>query len=161
MRILSSRCRKFVYTVTTPSPAAVDLDPLSIGTVNRFDECLFLMVGAEREDVRLGSRPVKVIRRTMTKTAAQCVVINGFSHLAHPCDRPHAETALDVLQTLTAALQGRGISVHLMPFGWNKRWTAEVLDGEWEQRVDYLTPSPLSSQHAAGPTSPMRHHAPI
>ncbi len=163
MRILSSRCRTFAYTITTPSRVAMELGPAVIGTVNRFDGCLFLMVGVERDDIRLGSRPVKTIRRIAAKTDAQCVVINGFSHLAHPGIRPDVDTARGVLDRLVEGLQARSLRVHLMPFGWNKQWTADVLDGEWEQRMDHLTPS-VPHSHAVRATtlpSPPRDRTPI
>ncbi len=147
MRILSSRCRTFVYTVTTPSQVAIELGSTVIGTTNRFDDCLFLMVGVERGDSRLGSRPVKSIRRIAAKTDARCIVINGFSHLAHPSIRPDVDTARGVLDRLIEGLEARSLRVHLMPFGWNKQWTADVLDGEWEQRMDHLTPA-IPRNHA-------------
>ncbi|MFI6361151.1 hypothetical protein ACIBG0_00230 [Nocardia sp. NPDC050630] len=43
-----------------------------------------------------------------------------------------------MLTNLAESLQARGACVHLMPFGWNKRWQADVLDGEREQRVVHV-----------------------
>lgn len=56
----------------------------------------------------------------------------------HPGERSDVPTALTVLTGLAESLEARGVRVHLMPFGWNKRWQADVLDGEWEQRVVHL-----------------------
>jgi len=138
MRIVSNRCRTFEYTVTTASPVAVSLEPAAIGVTNSFSDCLLLMVGVERGDCSASKAATKIVRRIASKTDASHIVINGFSHLANPGERSDVPTALTVLTDLAESLQARGASVHLMPFGWNKRWQADVLDGEWEQRVVHL-----------------------
>lgn len=48
---------------------------------------------------------------------------------------------LRILQSLVDLLEQNALTVHTMPFGWNKRWHADVLDGEWEQRVTHLQAS--------------------
>ncbi|MEU0503394.1 threonyl-tRNA synthetase editing domain-containing protein [Nocardia sp. NPDC005998] len=138
MKILSSRCRTFEYTVTTASPVAVSLEPAAIGVTNSFSDCLLLMVGVERGDSPPSKAAIKIVRRIASKTDASHIVINGFSHLATPGERSDVPTALTVLASLAESLEARGVLVHLMPFGWNKRWQADVLDGEWEQRVVHL-----------------------
>jgi hypothetical protein len=138
MKIFSSRCRTFEYTVTTASPAAVDLESAAIGVPNTFSDCLLLMVGVERDDSTSSKAAAKIVRRIASKTNASHIVINGFSHLATPGERSDVPTALTVLTSLAECLRARGARVHLMPFGWNKRWQADVLDGEWEQRVVHL-----------------------
>ncbi len=140
MRILSQRCRTFTYTVTTAGPCAVPLDVSTLGIPRPFTDCLALHIGVEKGDhTRVGDAG-KAVRRIVAKTAATDVVINGFSHLADPALRGDATTAMEVLATLTERLAGKGHRVHLMPFGWNKRWSAEILDGEWEQRMVHLPP---------------------
>ncbi len=138
MRILSQRCRTFTYTVTTAGPCAVPLDVSSLGIAHPFTDCLVLHVGVEMEDRARVGDAAKAVRRIIAKTGATDVVINGFSHLADPAQRGNAPTAVEVLNALTERLVGRGERVHLMPFGWNKRWSAEILDGEWEQRMVHL-----------------------
>ncbi|WP_433683896.1 threonyl-tRNA synthetase editing domain-containing protein [Nocardia sp. CA-119907] len=138
MKILSSRCRTFEYTVTTASPAAVDLESTAIGVPKTFSDCLLLMVGVERGDSASSTAAAKIVWRIASKTDAAHIVINGFSHLATPGERSDIPTALHVLADLAESLEARGAHVHLMPFGWNKRWHADVLDGEWEQRVVHL-----------------------
>jgi hypothetical protein len=86
------------------------------------------------------------VRRIAAKTAASGIVINGFAHLAAPGRRSDIETAVQVLANLVEHLEKRGAPVHLMPFGWNKRWQADVLDGEWEQRMVHL-PESAGSDH--------------
>jgi hypothetical protein len=138
MKIFSSRCRTFEYTVTTASPAAIELEPTAIGATNSFSDCLVLMVGVERRDSASSEAATKAVRRIAAKTEASHIVINGFAHLANPGERSDIPTARDVLAGLAERLTERGERVHLMPFGWNKRWQADVLDGEWEQRVVHL-----------------------
>lgn len=137
MRILTIRCRRFEYEVTSASSAAVPLEPHQIRTEHTFDACLFLMVGVEHGDLEVIKSAAKMVRRVANKTMARHVAINGFSHLADPEARPGADTAGSTLRQLAECLSEH-IDVHLMPFGWNKRWSADVLDGEWEQRVLYV-----------------------
>ncbi|MEU4340825.1 threonyl-tRNA synthetase editing domain-containing protein [Nocardia sp. NPDC023852] len=141
MKIFSSRCRTFEYTVTTASPSAIWLEPAKVGVAQSFSDCLALMIGVERGDLSSLSVATKMIRRVVTKTDATSIVINGFSHLATPGNRSDVAISKEVLSSLSARLEARGERVHLMPFGWNKRWNADVLDGEWEQRVIHL-PAP-------------------
>ncbi len=96
------------------------------------------MVGVERGDSTSSTAAAKIVRRIASKTDASHIVINGFSHLATPGERSDIPTALHILTNLAESLQARGAHIHLMPFGWNKRWQADVLDGEWEQRVVHL-----------------------
>lgn len=140
MRILSQRCRTFTYTVTTASPCAVPLDISFRGVAHPFTDCLAIHVGVETGDLTRVGDATKSIRRIIAKTAATAVVLNGFSHLADPALRGDVPTAMEVLAALTDRLAAKGERVHLMPFGWNKRWTAEILDGEWEQRIVHLLP---------------------
>jgi len=140
MRILSQRCRTFTYTVTTAGPCAVPLDVSFLGVARPFTDCLALHIGVEKGDHTRVNDATKSIRRIIAKTAATDVVLNGFSHLADPARRSDVPTAIEVLAALTERLAGKGERVHLMPFGWNKRWSAEILDGEWEQRVVHLLP---------------------
>ncbi|WP_216899703.1 threonyl-tRNA synthetase editing domain-containing protein [Nocardia alni] len=138
MRILSQRCRTFTYTVTTAGPCAVPLDVAILGIPHPFTDCLVLHIGVEKgDDARVGDA-VKSVRRIIAKTAATDAVINGFSHLADPAQRGDVPMAMGVLDALTERLADKGTRVHLMPFGWNKRWSAEILDGEWEQRMVHL-----------------------
>ncbi|WP_328411175.1 threonyl-tRNA synthetase editing domain-containing protein [Nocardia sp. NBC_00403] len=163
MRIYSSRCHTFEYTVTTPSPAAIDLEPAALGVTNTFSDCLLLMVGVERGDLSFSKVATKNVWRIAAKTHATCIVINGFAHLASPGERSDVPTALSVLSNLAERLQQRGVQVHLMPFGWNKRWQADVLDGEWEQRVVHLPTASANhdGQHSAAPETTLRIDARI
>jgi hypothetical protein len=147
MKIFISRCRTFEYTVTTAGPSAVKLEPTKLGVPQSFAHCLALMIGVERGDLSSLSLATKMIRRVVTKTDATSIVINGFSHLATPDNRPDVSVAEKVLSDLSDRLERRGERVHLMPFGWNKRWRADVLDGEWEQRVIHL-PAPSTNTSA-------------
>ncbi|MGF6889576.1 hypothetical protein ABIA39_009041 [Nocardia sp. GAS34] len=159
MKILSQRCATLEYTVTTASSAAVMLDSVNIGELQEFSDCLFLLVGVERSDLGVARRAAKVINRIANKTGAIGIVINGFSQMADPHEHCDGPTAQRVLAVLAELLSARGWDVHTMPFGWNKQWTAQVLDGEWEQRVTHLPASNTASnnQSEAVTTRAVRH----
>jgi hypothetical protein len=154
MRILSQRCRTLTYRVTTASPCAIPLDDTVRGVTHLFTDCLLLHAGVEQGDRSRIGDAAKSVRRILTKTGADAIVINGFSHLGDPARRSDVPTAMEVLTALSERLAARGVTVHLMPFGWNKRWSADVLDGEWEQRVVHLPSGPsavIGGGSCAGP----------
>ncbi|MEV6340990.1 threonyl-tRNA synthetase editing domain-containing protein [Nocardia vinacea] len=132
--VVDAEHRASEYTGTTARPAAVDLESAAIGVPDTFSDCLPLMVGVERGDSASSMAAAKIVRRIASKTDAAHIVINGFSHLATPGERSDIPTVLHVLANLADSLEARGAGVHLMPFGWNERWQADVLDGEGTAR---------------------------
>lgn len=140
MKILSQRCRSFRYLTTTPSAATCV--PLAVSDINRpraFVHCLVLWVGVEESDMSVLLGAAKAIRRIARKTNSETIVVNGFAQLADPTLAASPTEAARTLDSLATNLAKNDWSVHLMPFGWNKTWQAEVIDGEWEQRLTHLS----------------------
>lgn len=140
MNILSQRCRTLNYAVTTPSSAAMPLEPDIPGVTHEFGECLLLLIGVERGDSTFARAAAKAIRRIARKTDTTWIVINGFSHLTRPGHECDTTTARTVLARIAEHLRDHDFAVHMMPFGWNKTWRMEVRDGEWEQRMTRFPP---------------------
>ena len=139
MRILSHQCRRFTYSVTSPSLASATAPTNGVEELV-FSNCLLLLVGVEAGDAAVTTKAAKAIARITRKTDASLVVINGFSQMADPRSHCDPVQAQQILHTLAELLHQRGLDIHQMPFGWNKRWSADVEGGEWQQRVTHITP---------------------
>lgn len=136
MKIYALRCVTMSYCVTTPSKVAVDLDTDVIGRWLQFPDSLHLQIAVEQGDAARLSAAAKAIRRVVRMTEPTRLVINGFAGFAAPDARPEHEAARTVLADLVDRLTSRpdDVPCHWAPFGWNKRFNLDVLDGEWKQR---------------------------
>ncbi|MFE3960100.1 hypothetical protein ACFXPS_38735 [Nocardia sp. NPDC059091] len=142
MRITTSRCRTFDYTVTRPSPCAVGLGAVQLGSTYRFSDCLVATIEMEHGDRVLGSAVARAIRRIATHSDAAMIVIDGY--LRPPSMRERESQgadlltdladALDLLTDINAQLSRGNDDVHVMPFGWHIRARADVLSGAFGQR---------------------------
>jgi len=145
MRLFSQYCRTLEYAVAIADAPAVPLDAEDIGRVHSFEECLMVMVGVEQGDADTSrvSAAAKAVNRICrnTQVTPKRVVLNAFAGLADRricADPAEADAAV---AALADRLKARGHDVHVMPFGWNKEWSATVAPGVWEQRVVELKPS--------------------
>jgi hypothetical protein len=163
MRIVTDRCRTYQYTVTTPAPGAIDLDPSTIGARHVFFDCLLVTVCVDPGDPPLTGMAARIVHRIVYDTDAAMVVVNGFARPPARAEQTRLSAdfdvliadALDVLTELTERLEERGERAHLMPFGWNKSCRIETLEGPGAQDILHLTrrgisPSPPFS-NLAGP----------
>lgn len=128
MRITSSRCRAFEYTVTAPAACAVELDAAAIGVAHSFTDCLVVSIALERgEDLAFIDEAARAILRLATTDGAASIVIDGsFRPLPRragdwPCRDVLVELAdaLDSVAEIARRLVVAGARVHLMPFGWH------------------------------------------
>lgn len=139
MRLFSQYCRTLEYAVAIADAPAVPLEADDIGRVHSFEECLMVMVGVEQGDgaasrVSAAAKAVNRICRN-TQVTPKRVVLNAFAGLADCHRRADPAEAVATVAALAARLIARGHDVHVMPFGWNKEWSASVAPGVWEQRV--------------------------
>lgn len=139
MRLFSQYCRNLEYAAAIADAPAVPLDSGDIGRVHSFEGCLLVMVGVELGDgvasrVSAAAKAINRICRN-TQVAPKLVVLNAFAGLADRHMRADPAEAVEVVAGLAARLTARGHDVHVMPFGWNKQWSASVAPGVWEQRV--------------------------
>jgi hypothetical protein len=131
--------------VTTPSPAAVDLEA-GQGREGEFVDCLLLQVSVESDDQQSTvACAAKMIRRIARMTQAKQVLINGFAGFANPARRPDPAAAIAVLTALHDRLACAGLPVYSAPFGWEKSWHMEIHPGEWQQRVARPKPPPVGT----------------
>lgn len=135
MRIISSRCRAFEYTVTAPAACAVDLDAAMVGVVNSFTDCLAVSIALERgaDPAFVGAATRTILGWATCAGLAQIVVNGDFrppprAECDWPCRDVLAELA-DALDSVTAIVQRlskAGARVHLIPFGWHTDVRADV-----------------------------------
>ena len=144
MIIFSQLCDHLAYAPQTPSKVAVPLPAALVGREHRAEHCLYLQIGVEHDDQRTLSTAIKAIRRIARRTDAKSLVINGFAGLAAPQRAADAEQARLVLAAMAARLENAGWQLVVMPFGWNKTLTLQVVSGEWAQRVTHLRPRTLA-----------------
>ncbi|GAB2452555.1 hypothetical protein [Nocardia tengchongensis] len=142
MRIITSRCHAFEYTVTAPSPCAIGLDTAQVGAVNRFSDCLVVTIAMEHGDRAVGSVAVKLIRRIAAQTGATAIVVDGYlrppsrSESARPRIDVLAELAdaLDLLTEIADLLVSEGGRIHVIPFGWRASTHADIANSAHAQR---------------------------
>ncbi len=137
MRIVGNRCRTVEYTVTTPSPCAIDIERSVIGARRCFHDRLLVTIGVDRGDRALAGTVVRLVQRIVTESDAGPIVVEGFACLPRPHERNSTPAgfdalseladALDVLAEVTERLEERG--EHVMPFGWYKNCRVDPLDG--------------------------------
>ncbi|MEU6583355.1 threonyl-tRNA synthetase editing domain-containing protein [Nocardia sp. NPDC046763] len=146
MRIITSSCHTFEYTVTTPSPCAVGLSTTEIGVAHRFSDCLVVTIEVEHGDHVLSNAAVKVIRRVMTQTGAAGIVVDGYLKPPTGSRRTRLGSdllleladSLDLLAEITSRLAGEYERIHVMPFGWYRNAEAELTSGACGRRSIHL-----------------------
>ncbi|MBB5912834.1 hypothetical protein BJY24_001701 [Nocardia transvalensis] len=145
MRIYANRCHSFDYRITAAHPCAVDLEPTAVvGATRPFFDCLVLAIGVDRGDLAVTETAATIVKCIAAQTDSGYIVIDGFARWAmagRGATNPDIDVltgladALDVLSELVERLEERGELVHQMPFGWNTVRHADVMDGEWSNRV--------------------------
>jgi hypothetical protein len=158
VRIISTRCSLFEYTVTAKGPCAVDTAS-AIGVHRYFHDCLRVTVGVAHGDLALAGAAVRTVQRIVAETGAGPVVIDGVAHLPMSGDLMSAATDVDVLSALadtldvlveiTERLEERGERVHLMPFGWHKSSHTRAVAGAAAQRIIHLAANGKSERTGA------------
>ncbi|MFI7668120.1 hypothetical protein [Nocardia sp. NPDC049526] len=152
MRGVGSRWRSFEYVLVAAGPCAVAVDPATVGSTQRFVDCLVVRVVVEPGDCPLTAEAVRAIRYLCLVSEAAHIVIAGIPHCttsgsrftpeADPLDvLTHIADTLDVLSDLAAQLRQYGERVHLMPFGWNVACRAEKSARQWDLPSVAVSPS--------------------
>ncbi|WP_433759023.1 hypothetical protein [Nocardia sp. CA-135398] len=149
---VGSRWRSFEYALVAAGPCAVAVDPATVGSTQRFVDCLVVRVVVEPGDCPLTAEAVRAIRYLCLVSEAAHIVIAGTPHCTTSGSRftpeadsldvlTHVADTLDVLSDLAAQLGQYGERVHLMPFGWNVACHAEKSARQWDLPSVAVSPS--------------------
>ena len=118
MRLLILHVTRFAYTATQKGRSTI-VEPLEART-SVFEDGLLLLASAESGDAQsagaVAAKAADEVARLAGQLGVTRALVHPFAHLfAEPAP---LETAVELLDRLTAELSARGLEASRSPFGW-------------------------------------------
>ena len=122
MRLLILHVSRFSCTATQKGRSRL-VEPLAERTTV-FEDGLLILAAAESGDERMMERVVSEASQELAQLAEQVGASRALVHpFAHLFGEPTSmETAVELLEALRQALEGRGLEASRSPFGWFFSW---------------------------------------
>ncbi|MFE3262331.1 hypothetical protein ACFXPS_43740 [Nocardia sp. NPDC059091] len=153
MRIFSYRCHAYEYTLSRPSPWAVELPPAAVATSASFGECLFVAVTVEHGDSGLAPLAADLIQRIAEESTANSIVIDGRFSPARTDGADFLSELADALDLIAEIAERAASTVpaSLIPFGWSSRTRGVVVSDDHPRRLIHLWPTAIRELSESAP----------
>lgn len=144
MKILQLHCDEVEYKpVKKEIPSAED----SSTEARLIKDCVLMLVSVEEgDDESVIEQSIKEVEKTSAQLKCDSFVVYPYAHLSSQLSTP--SVAKDVLAKLEKRIEGLGLSVHHVPFGWNKSLSMKVKGHPLAEQSKMF--SPIAVHETAG-----------
>ncbi|HYB02897.1 MAG TPA: threonine--tRNA ligase [Nitrososphaerales archaeon] len=122
MKVLQLHCDEVEYKpIRKEIPSAEDTST----ETRLIHDCVLLLISVEEgDDDSVVEQCVLEVEKAQGQLKCDSFVIYPYAHLSNRLTSPYA--AKEILEKLEKKVEGLGISVHHVPFGWNKAFSMKV-----------------------------------
>jgi threonyl-tRNA synthetase len=136
LKILQLHCDEVEYRpVKKEIPSAEDTTTES----RSIRDCVLLLVSVEEgDDDSVVRQCVNEVEKTSHQLKCNSFVLYPYAHLSSRLSSP--QVAIDLLNRLESRMNGLGLAVHHVPFGWNKAFSMKVKGHPLAEQSKYFEP---------------------
>ena len=136
MKVLQLHCDEVEYKpIKKEIPSAEDTST----EARLIHDCVLLLISVEEGDNdSVVEQCVLEVEKAQGQLKCDSFVIYPYAHLSNRLASPSA--AKEILEKLEKKVEGLGISVHHVPFGWNKAFSMKVKGHPMAEQSKYFEP---------------------